>query len=889
METREVEKRLSTSLENGLTGEEARRRLSVHGPNSIREERPTHPLTLFLRQFQDFMIYVLLTAALVSGFLLNEWVDAVVIMAIVVANAILGFLQEFRAEKALLALKELSAPTAQVVRDGKVTVVPSRDLVPGDLVLLEAGDRVPADARLVESHSLKTEEASLTGEPGSVDKSTAALPEPDMPIGNRINMVYAGTHVVHGRGKALVTATGRESQLGLIAEMIGEAEEEKTPLQEELAKTGKRIALMCLGICAFIFGLGMLRRQEWSQMFLFSVSLAVAAIPEGLPAIVTISLALGVRRMARENALLRRLPAVETLGCAQVICTDKTGTLTLNRMEVREIRVPGSPPLRPPFLAREAEGTPQDSLAIILSCACLCNDTRLQDGEYLGEGTEVALIKAAEAAGLPVEEIREAMPRLGEVPFESERKMMSTLHPLDRSFLRSLPVETPLVLVSKGAPEVIVERCEFLLQGNRIVPMDGSTAGKILSEAEELAMEALRPLAFALKPLQRTGGSSGLEDLEEEERGGLVYLGMVGMMDPPRPEVYQALALCRKAGIEVVMITGDHPTTAMAIARELSILDGGKELVTGSELASMSDDELTERVERIAVYARVSPADKVKIVRAWKARGKVVAMTGDGINDAPALKNADIGIAMGVTGTDVSKEAADMVLADDNFATIVNAVREGRIIYDNLKKFIYFLLSCNMSEVSVMFLGTLISSIHPMRPVQILWMNLVTDGFPAMALGVDTPSPDVMERPPRDPKEGILSARKQLMVFRQGALLSLGALAAFMIARFSLFPQHPAKVQTVTFATLVLSQLMHAYNCRSETLSFTRLPLLDNKSLVLALAGSLFLQLAVLFIPPLMRILGTDYIGHQGWGVVLSCSLLPVVLIDRMKALGVRG
>ncbi|MEJ5186039.1 MAG: cation-translocating P-type ATPase, partial [Candidatus Geothermincolales bacterium] len=856
--------------------------LRRYGHNRFREERPAHPLVLLLRQFQDFMIYVLITAALVSGLLLNELVDAVVILAIVVANAILGFVQEFRAEKAILALKELSAPTAQVLREGKVMEVPSKDLVPGDIILLEAGDRVPADARLVESHSLKAEEASLTGESGSVDKNTEPLEDPMSPIGDRRNMVYAGTHVVHGRGKAIVTATGRRSQLGQIAEMIGEAEEERTPLQQELASTGKRIAMICLGTCAVIFGLGVIRHQEWSQMFLFSVSLAVAAIPEGLPAIVTISLALGVRRMARENALIRRLPAVETLGCAQVICTDKTGTLTLNEMELREIRVPGHAPLKNPLDLRDMEGRLRNSVEILLSSACLCNDTRFQDGSYIGEGTEVALLKAAEKLSFPVAEIREAMPRRGEIPFESERKMMSTLHPADPTLLQRLPVDTPYILVSKGAPEAILERCGSLFDGNRIVPMDERTAEGLLKEAEELALQALRPLAFAVKPLEAIAGGSSLE---EEEKQGLVYLGMVGMMDPPRPEVYRALELCRKAGIEVVMITGDHPTTAMAIARELAILSGDKELVTGSELAAMADEELEERVERIAVYARVSPADKVKIVRAWKAKGKVVAMTGDGVNDAPALKNADIGIAMGITGTDVSKEAADMVLADDNFASIVNAVREGRIIYDNIKKSIFFLLSCNVSSVIVLFLGTLVSSRLPMRPIQILWMNLMTNGLPALALGVDTAAPDIMNRPPRDPQEGILTLGMQLKLFLQGAILSLGGLTAFFASQYVMFPGQIERFQTITFSVLVFSQLLHAYNCRSATRSFTELPLFDNKALLYALFCSATLQFSVLFLPPLKSVFGTASIGMPGWGLVTSCVILPVVLIDRWKVL----
>jgi Ca2+-transporting ATPase len=517
-----------------------------------------------------------------------------------------------------------------------------------------------------------------------------------------------------------------------------------------------------------------------------------------------------------------------------------------------------------------------------VATSVLCNDARVQEGEFLGEGTEVALFKLAAACGLPPEEIVSAYPRLEEIPFESERKMMSTIHRLPGgkdspfSFL-----ETETVLLSKGAPEVILARCTHLFSREGVRPMSPEEKRALEGEAGDMARRALRTLAFACRPLDDLPAAGGLEELEE----GLVYLGMAGMMDPPRPEAYAALEKCRRAHIEVVMITGDHAATAAAVAEELSILTPEKELVTGEELARMSDVELAERVESIAVYARVSPADKVKIVKAWKSKGKTVAMTGDGVNDAPALKNADIGVAMGVAGTDVSKEASDMVLADDNFATIVAAVEEGRVIYDNLKKFIYFLLSCNMSEVSTMFVGMLFAGITPLRAVQVLWMNLVTDGFPAMALGVDTPSPDVMYRPPRDPFEGILSPRKQFHVVWQGFVLSLGALASFFISYYVVFPGHPAMIQTTVFTTLVLSQLLHTYNSRSETLSFTEMPFLDNRALLAALGGSLFLQLAVVLLPPFMHVFGTEYIGAAGWGLVLSCSVLPVVLIDRIKVL----
>jgi len=887
LEVTEVLDLLGTSASQGLSEEEASARLHRYGHNRIREEKPPHPLAIFLNQFRDFMIYVLLAAALVSGLVLRELLDAAVIMCIVVANGILGFVQEYRAEKALESLRRLSAPTARVIRGGKERIISSHDLVPGDLILLEAGDRIPADARVLESHGLRADEASLTGESDSVEKRPQTLRGEDLPLGDQVNMVFTGTHIVHGRGSAVVVETGKRTQLGRIAEMIGEAEEEKTPLQGELARTGKRIALLCLGVCAVVFLLGGLRGQEWSEMFLFSVSLAVAAIPEGLPAIVTIALALGVRRMADRNALLRRLPAVETLGCADVICTDKTGTLTRNQMTVQEIHIPGLPPLR---LAGSSPGRAREEPALqaLLATAVLCNDAREQEGEFLGEGTEVGLLRMARDLGFSREEASALLPRVEEIPFESERKMMSTIHvlPGEGALPFVLPADgLPYLLLCKGAPEAVLERCSRVMPPQGPRELAGEERSRLCGLAEDMAGRALRTLAFACRPLEEIPREVPLEGLERH----LVFLGMVGMMDPPRPEVFEALDKCRRAGIRVVMITGDHAATARSIASELGILTPGKEMITGAELARLGEEELAERVEDIAVYARVSPADKVKIVHAWKSRGKTVAMTGDGVNDAPALKSADIGVAMGITGTDVSKEASDMVLADDNFATIVNAVEEGRVIYDNLKKFIYFLLSCNMSEVATMFLGMLLASVTPLRAVQILWMNLVTDGFPAMALGVDTPAPDIMSRPPRDPSEGILSWEKQAHIILQGAVLSLGALTAFFVSRYVMFPSHLPMAQTVTFTTLVLSQLLHAFNSRSETLTLAEMSMAGNRALLAALAASAGLQVLVVTVPPVMRLFGTANMGAAGWGLVLACSLFPVALIDRLKVLRRRG
>jgi Ca2+-transporting ATPase len=878
LNTKEAAGRLGTSVEAGLSEDEAASRLHRYGHNRIREEKRVHPFMLFLNQFRDFMIYVLLGAAVISV-AVHEYLDAAVIMFIVIANAILGFVQEYRAERALESLKRLSAPTASVLREGREKVIPSRDLVPGDLIILETGDLIPADARLLQAFGMRAEEASLTGESAAVEKNTSPLPDEELGAGDRINMVFTGTHIVHGRGTALVVATGGDTELGHIAEMIGEAQEEKTPLQHELIRVGKRITILCIAICAVIFGVGLLRRLEWSEMLIFSVSLAVAAIPEGLPAIVTITLALGVRRMADRNALLRRLPAVETLGCADVICTDKTGTLTRNEMEVQEILLPKRPPVRPTDPGDDV-GDWGEAARPLLAVAALCNDARVQEGEFLGEGTEVGLLRVARDLGFPFTQVVSEMPRVQEMPFESERKMMSTINAGGGAGNPYFPFSSsPYMLLVKGAPESILNHCGHTLTPQGIEDLGSGGRVHYAAEAEDMANKALRTMAFACRPLEEIPAEISPQDLEHD----LIYLGMTGLMDPPRLEVYEALDKCRKAHIEVVMITGDHAATARAIAEDLSILTPGKELVTGAELTHMSDEELAERVERIAVYARVSPADKVKIVRAWKAIGRTVAMTGDGVNDAPALKNADIGVAMGIAGTDVSKEASDMVLADDNFATIVGAVEEGRIIYDNLKKFIYFLLSCNMSEVSTMFLGMLLASVPPLRAVQVLWMNLVTDGFPAMALGVDTPAPDIMVRPPRDPSEGILSYRKQAMILWQGLILSLGALTAFLIAYYVLYPDNTDKVQTAVFTTLVISQLLHSFNSRSESLSFMELSFFDNKALLAALGGSLALQLLVILVPPFMRLFGTAYLNAAGWGLILACSILPVILIDRVK------
>ncbi len=873
---------LQTEMQSGLSAGEAAARLATYGPNQLSEAVPVSRLTILINQFKDFMIYVLLAAVIISGAVLHEALDALVILAIVIANAILGYIQEYRAEQALAALKELGAPTARVLRSGVLAVIDARDLVPGDLVLLEAGDLVPADARLLEAHSLEANEAALTGESETVEKTAAAMEDPDLLPGDRLDMVFLGTHVVRGRGSALVTGTGKATQMGEIAQLLEETEAATTPLQSELHVTGKRIALLCLGICGVIFLVGALRGLELTALFLFAVSLAVAAIPEGMPAIVTIVLALGVQSLARHNALLRRLHAVETLGSADVICTDKTGTLTRAEMEVREWILP----------ARESQLSDPGAESLFVAAA-LCNDARRQEGRYIGDSTEVALVQAAERLDLDRDHLADELPRVEELPFESERKMMSTLHRVTATGMREslfpATAPAPFLLFTKGAPEAVLGHSAWILGPEGVALLGEEERARLAEEGEGMARRALRTLAVAYRPLDSLPGVAAAEELE----ANLVFLGLVGMSDPPRPEVFDALEICRQASIDVVMITGDHAVTAEAIGRELGILSGGRRIMTGEELEHIAPEELAGQVEDIGVYARVSPAHKVKIVDAWKSQGHIVAMTGDGVNDAPALKRADIGIAMGITGTHVSKEAADMVLTDDNFATIVRAIREGRTIFANLKKFIYFLLSCNISEVVTMFVAMLVESATPLKAVQVLWINLVTDGFPAMALGVDKPEPGLMRQAPRDPSEGILSWRRQGTILWQGAILSIGALASFFLAVYALgFKPGDAtdlkSIQTIVFTTLVFAQLFHTMNFHSESLSFFRANPFVNRPLIVALLISFAMQFLVILVPPLMDAFGTAYLGVNGWVVVLGSSIIPVLLIDRLKVITAR-
>lgn len=877
----EVATTLQTDLEHGLDEQESVERFAKWGPNELPEKKAVTPLSIFLRQFNDFMIWVLFFAVILSGVWLGETVDAVAILAIIVLNAVLGFVQEYRAELAMAALKELAAPGARVIRSGHEKGIKARELVPGDIVVLEAGDIVPADARLAEVANLMANEASLTGESAPVAKDTEVIGGEDLPLGELTNKVYLGTTIVAGRGKAIVVATGKDTEMGAIAEILQTTPLEKTPLQVQLKQVGKRIAVLCLIVAAIVVFAGVMRGYPVAIMLLAGVSLAVAAIPEGLPAVVTVALALGVQSMARRNAILRRLHAVETLGSTTVICTDKTGTLTQNEMKVKLFYwdrrlVPVS------RLLSEEVAPVAARLAVM---GLLCNDARFgKEKKPLGDPTEVALLVIGEKMGFDKKELEKTNPREAEIPFDSHRKRMTTVNRLSGDWLaeeRKGAKESAHVVITKGAPEIVLEKCTHVVdQAGRPLELTPEERKHLLEINADMAGKAYRTLGLGYRVLDVLPAEISPEIIES----GLIFAGLVGMTDPVREEVYEAIRLCKNAHIEVVMVTGDHVRTAEAVAKEIGLWEEGAEIMDGVELESVSEEELSKRVERIRVYARVAPLHKVKIVNAFKSRGHVVAMTGDGINDAPAIKRADIGIAMGVLGTDVTKQASDMVLADDNFATIVSAVKEGRLVYDNIKKFVLFLLSCNMSEVLTMFLAMTVGLPLPLLPIQILWVNLVTDGLPALALGMDPPEADLMKRPPREPSEEILAANRQAQIFWQGVLMTIGALGSFAISLFVLGSSLP-QARTIVFTTLVIAQLLHSLNFRSARETVFSGHSLGNRFLVLALLASVALQLNVIYFVPLQPIFHTAFLGLTEWAVIMASALLPLFFVDRIKVL----
>ncbi|MCI9551809.1 MAG: calcium-translocating P-type ATPase, PMCA-type [Oscillospiraceae bacterium] len=846
---------------SGLSPQEAQARLDKYGPNQL-AGAPKKPLwARFLDQMRDPMILVLLAAAALSlassgG---EDWVEAVIILVIVAVNACISISQEDSAEKALEALQKMSAPLAKVVRGGEQVRLETAFLVPGDVIVLEAGDLVPADARILECANLKADESAMTGESVPVDKQAdAVLPEGTV-LGDRSNMVISSTVITNGRALCVVTATGMDTEVGRIAGMLMGEEDTSTPLQRKLAEISKTLSFVCLAVCAVMFGVGMLYHRPLLEMLMAAVSLAVAAIPEGLPAIVTIVLALGVQRMVKHNAIVKKLPAVETLGCAGVICSDKTGTLTQNRMTVKQVWTPGD------RHRREA-----------LTIGALCNDTVLSpSGKTTGDPTETAFVDAALAGGLDKNILEQEMPRVFELPFDSERKLMSTVHPLPGQPGRYR-------VMVKGAPDVLLSRCTHILAG-AAVPLTAALGRDVEAANASMAEQALRVLACGYQDIESLPEPSGSAQLET----GLTFVGLVGMIDPPRLEVRDAVAQCYAAGIRPVMITGDHKLTAVAIARELDIFRSGDLAITGEDLDFMPQELLEQDVDKFAVYARVSPEHKMRIVKAWQKKGMVVAMTGDGVNDAPALKVADIGCAMGVTGTDVAKGAADMILTDDNFATIVKAVEQGRGIYSNIKKAIHYLLSCNIGEIVTLFLATLFNFHQPpLVAVQLLWLNLVTDSLPALALGMEPVEPSVMEEKPRSASEPLFTRRFSIRLAWQGLMVGLLTLAAYWLGEYVLSDptMADATANTMAFATLTFCQLFHAFDVRSETQSIAHIGLTSNPAMNKAFLVGMALQLSVLLIPPLMSVFRVCALTLTEWLVVLGLSLIPLAVCEVEKA-----
>lgn len=840
-------KELGTNLKNGLSPREAEVRKKKYGRNELAPPKKKSLLMRFLAQFSDFMIIILLIAAgisLVTSYLQqdNDYIDSIIILTIVVINALIGMIQESRAEKAIEALKKLSSPQAHVIRGGAELVVPAAELVLGDLVILKAGDLVPADLRLIEAVNLKAEESALTGESLPSEKRADVTFLAGTPLGDRHNLLFATSSITTGHGKGIVTATGMDTQVGHIAHMISTQEAPQTPLQRRLAQTGRWLGIGALVICFIIFIMGLFQRVQPLEMFLISISLAVAAIPEGLPAVVTIVLAIGVRRMAAKRSIVRRMPAVETLGSASVICSDKTGTLTQNRMTVVELRNSVGK-----IAIHSDEGRR------LLSMATLCTNCTVNGKIVIGDPTETAIVNACTEKKATLDA---QFPRVMEIPFSSERKMMTTVHRLPGGKYR---------IITKGAPDILFTHC----------------TGGAPRQNEEMAAQALRVIGVAYRDIDH------LPQKGEQIEKNLIFLGLIGMIDPPRPQVKNAVALCKKAGIRPIMITGDHAATAAAIARQLGILEGSGRVVTGADLDKMSQQQLERNIYSYCVFARVSPEHKVRIVQAFQSHGEVVAMTGDGVNDAPALRAADIGCAMGISGTDVAKAASDMILTDDNFATIVAAVREGRGIYENIKKTVHFLLSCNIGEILTVFVSFLLRLPLPLVAIQLLWVNLVTDSLPALALGVEPIDDDIMERKPVKPHESIFSGGMAYNILIEGCLIGALSLLAYSVGRiyFDLDPAAPYIGRTMAFAVLSLSQVIHTFNIRSPH-SIFKTGLTSNPRLVLAAIVCTALQAAVIVFPPLAAVFKTAVLTPMQWLTVAALSLAPLLVVEVEKAIG---
>lgn len=891
MSIEETLHKLDVTLDQGLTEKEVKLRQQTYGSNILEAKKGQSLIMKFFAQFADFMIIILIFAAIIS-FIVSyldgepDFVDPIIILCIIIVNATLGVMQEAKAEKALEALKKMSAPSAHVIREGRVSIVDSSDLVPGDIILLETGCYVPADARLITSVNLKVEEASLTGESHPVEKNADVRLHPDTNLGDRCNLVMATSSVTYGRGLAAVTATGMNTQVGHIAKLIMNEETPMTPLQKRLAKTGKVLGIAALLICIAIFIMGLLKSLPIFDMFMTSVSLAVAAIPEGLPAIVTIMLSLGVQRMAKKNAVIRKLPAVETLGSATVICSDKTGTLTQNVMTVTDI-----------CSIRGREKMNSDFGSFLLSHAALCSDAILQlekgNAVVNGEPTEKALVLAAYHAGSDKNDLDQTYKRVNEIPFDSSRKLMTTVHKSSDQTYRS---------ITKGAFDFLISRCTSYYQNGKQYPLTSKDKLRLNSLNNAMTEKALRVLAVAYKNIPKQVQKAVTTELEND----LTFIGLIGMIDPPREEVKEAVYLCRQAGIKPVMITGDHILTATAIARELGILSDRDEAITGDVLSRMSNEDLCKNITRYSVFARVSPEHKVRIVKAFQSNGEVVAMTGDGVNDAPALNTADIGCAMGITGTDVAKNASDMILTDDNFATIVSAVKEGRGIYDNIKKAVHFLLSSNIGEILTIFVAILLGLPTPLVAVQLLWVNLVTDSLPAISLGVEPAEKDIMQKKPVPPNKGMFADGLAFRIIFEGIMIGSLALTAFVIGYHSydmpailkslseqkLPGTQPATYipwvgRTMAFAVLSLSQLFHSFNMRSEH-SLSDIGIMTNKKLVYSFLICSVLQISVITIPPLAKVFQVVPLSLRQWAMVLFLSFVPIVIVELQKKLNSR-
>lgn len=874
---------------SGLSSSDAHRKLDLYGKNEIVTKKKLSPFAIFLNQFKDFMVIILMLATFFS-LCMGETVEALTIIFVIILNAILGFWQEFKTERTLDALKSLAAPTATVVRDGLPATISASEIVPGDMILIEAGSRVPADSILIETRGLTLDESMLTGESIPVEKRAIEdIPDEVAEMSCPIHSVFMGTTVASGKGTAIVVHTGMNTEMGRIADMIQNVEEALTPLQKRLDKMGTLLVYGCIAICTVVSLVGIIKGESTFNMILSGISLAVAAIPEGLPAVVTISLAIGVQKMLKRNALIRRLPAVETLGCTTVICSDKTGTLTENKMVVKKVMV-GEDCLDVTGSGFIPEGDfikdgkviiPKDNRLLIecLTTGALCNDTSLvrtkaQNGStdstwsINGDPTEGAILVASAKAGITHNWLKNIYTRIHDIPFDSDRKMMSVVCRNNKG---------RIFCYSKGAPDVLINLCTGYLDASGVKPLDHKSKTRILDIAFDMASQALRVIALAKKPLpdncfDKNGKTSSTHIDDSSLEKGLTFIGLVGMIDPPRKEAVESIKKCKKAGIKTVMITGDHKQTAAAVAQELGMMQPGSLVMTGEEIDMLDHKKFEKTVLETSVYARVSPRHKLKIVKSLKNNNHVVAMTGDGVNDSPAVKEADIGIAMGIAGTDVTKESSSMILLDDNFSTIVSAVEEGRGIYDNIRKFIRYMLSCNIGEVLTMFLGTLLSSPVPLLPIQILWVNLVTDGLPGIALGLDPNEKDIMERKPRPPNEHIFSGGLLALIVLRGTIIGLSTLAVFCI-EYYVMQAGVAAARTGAFATLVLSQLIHVFECRSEKKDIFEINLFENKYIVWSVAISVIMLLGVLYIPQLQGIFKTTFLSLTDWLFITGFSL----------------